>query len=206
MMEMYADKEARGGILEPPGICEVKFRVQDQIAAMHRLDSTLVDLDAQLAAVSESDVDSAETIQASIKAREESLLPFYLQVAHEFADLHDRSGRMKAKGVIRDALEWKDSRNYFFWRVNRRLNEDSIIRELQKVDDSISVDSGRCLIKDLAGDAYNDDSTFVSWKEANEEKIKSLISTKKHEGLKKSVTSLLGNLTEEEKKAILSEI
>lgn len=36
MMEMYADKESRGGILEPPGICEVKFRAQDQVAAMHR--------------------------------------------------------------------------------------------------------------------------------------------------------------------------
>lgn len=33
---MYADKESRGGILEPPGICEVKFRAQDQVSAMHR--------------------------------------------------------------------------------------------------------------------------------------------------------------------------
>lgn len=31
MMEMYADKESRGGILEPPGICEVKFRKNDQV-------------------------------------------------------------------------------------------------------------------------------------------------------------------------------
>jgi acetyl-CoA carboxylase carboxyltransferase component len=36
MMEMYADKQSRGGILEPPGICEVKFRPADQIQAMHR--------------------------------------------------------------------------------------------------------------------------------------------------------------------------
>lgn len=36
MMEMYADKDSRGGILEPPGICEVKFRSADQIQAMHR--------------------------------------------------------------------------------------------------------------------------------------------------------------------------
>lgn len=27
-MEMYADKNSRGGILEPPGICEVKYRSQ----------------------------------------------------------------------------------------------------------------------------------------------------------------------------------
>lgn len=33
---MYSDKMGRGGILEPPGICEVKFRAADQVAAMHR--------------------------------------------------------------------------------------------------------------------------------------------------------------------------
>ena len=38
---MYADKESRGGILEPPGICEVKFRAQDQVSAMHRCVGTL---------------------------------------------------------------------------------------------------------------------------------------------------------------------
>jgi acetyl-CoA carboxylase/biotin carboxylase 1 len=31
VMEMYCDKESRGGILEPPGICEVKFRAADQV-------------------------------------------------------------------------------------------------------------------------------------------------------------------------------
>lgn len=35
VMEMYADVESRGGILEPPGICEVKFRVADQMSKMH---------------------------------------------------------------------------------------------------------------------------------------------------------------------------
>lgn len=30
-----------------------------------------------------------------------------LQVAHEFADLHDRTGRMKAKGVIRAEVTWR---------------------------------------------------------------------------------------------------
>jgi hypothetical protein len=42
---MYADKQSRGGILEPPGICEVKYRSQEQKIAMHRLDPTLIELD-----------------------------------------------------------------------------------------------------------------------------------------------------------------
>lgn len=38
-MEMYADVESRGGILEPPGICEVKFRAADQLSKMHAVSS-----------------------------------------------------------------------------------------------------------------------------------------------------------------------
>ena len=48
MMEMYADENARGGILEPPGICDVKFRKPDLIKAMHRQDSKLQQLATEL--------------------------------------------------------------------------------------------------------------------------------------------------------------
>lgn len=47
-------------------------------------------------------------------------------MAHEFADLHDRAGRMKAKGVIRDVVTWQRSRSYFFWRARRRIAEDGL--------------------------------------------------------------------------------
>ena len=63
-----------------------------------------------------------------------------LQVAHEFADLHDRSGRMKAKGVVRDILEWKTSRSYFYWRVKRRLAENGVRKMFKEADASMSYD------------------------------------------------------------------
>ena len=43
-MEMYADEESRGGILEPAGIVEVKFRAQQRAEMMHRLDEKLKQL------------------------------------------------------------------------------------------------------------------------------------------------------------------
>ena len=55
------------------------------------------------------DLNADENAEAIAK-REEALAPTYLGVAHEFADLHDRAGRMKAKGVIRDVLSWPRSR------------------------------------------------------------------------------------------------
>lgn len=47
-IQMFADEAARGGILEPPGICEVKYRPTEQVATMHRLDGTLKELDDAL--------------------------------------------------------------------------------------------------------------------------------------------------------------
>jgi acetyl-CoA carboxylase/biotin carboxylase 1 len=108
MMEMYADTQARGGILEPPGICEVKFRDVEQRETMHRLDSVLIDLDSKLL-LSKSGAD-LDTLKGQIKAREKLLAPLYSQVAHEFADLHDRAGRMLAKGCIREILDWRSAR------------------------------------------------------------------------------------------------
>ncbi|CAE8694554.1 unnamed protein product, partial [Polarella glacialis] len=130
-MEMYADTESRGGILEPAGIVEVKYRAPQQVMAMHRLDTKLMELDALLA---KSEGAEKQRLEQDIKARERHLLPLYTSVAVQFADLHDRTGRMKAKGCIREAVEWKNSRRYFFWRVKRRVLQDFMIRELGAAD------------------------------------------------------------------------
>lgn len=67
---MYADTTARGGVLEPEGIVEIKFRTPDLLATMHRLDPVILKLKA---------VGGQE---AAIKAREQLLLPVYRQVSN----------------------------------------------------------------------------------------------------------------------------
>lgn len=67
---MYADGNARGGVLEPEGIVEIKFRTADLIATMHRLDPLILEL-------SSSNTPGTET---AIKKREAELLPIYRQV------------------------------------------------------------------------------------------------------------------------------
>ena len=117
MMEMYAECNSRGGILEPPGICDIKFRKPDLLKLMARNDPVLRELSAKIGSLTM--VADIEACQAQIDARQEALLPLYLQVAYEFADLHDRPGRMKAKGVIREVVPWETSRTYFYWRAHR---------------------------------------------------------------------------------------
>lgn len=69
-IEMYADNYARGGVLEPEGIVEIKFRAADLIATMHRLDPIILELKASNAAGTET----------AIKKREGELMPIYRQV------------------------------------------------------------------------------------------------------------------------------
>merc|ERR1719156_157911 len=112
---------------------------------MHRLDTTLQELDKELAAAEDADIDQDEvaTIKKSIEKREAQLIPLYVQISHEFADLHDRPGRMKAKGVIREIVPWARAREYFFWRVRRRLMQDALVTQLKKADSELS--HGECL-------------------------------------------------------------
>ncbi|CAG4948768.1 unnamed protein product [Parnassius apollo] len=50
-MEMYADPDARGGVLEAEGIVEVKFKQRDILKTMHRLDPELLRLSARISEI-----------------------------------------------------------------------------------------------------------------------------------------------------------
>merc|ERR1719453_249356 len=86
MMEMYAETNARGGILEPPGICDVKFRRPDLVKTMHRLDAKLLQLDSELAVLEDQSVADdveADGLRKAIAERETALMPLYTQISHE---------------------------------------------------------------------------------------------------------------------------
>eukprot|EP00442_Polarella_glacialis_P024751 CAMPEP_0115061710 /NCGR_PEP_ID=MMETSP0227-20121206/8152_1 /TAXON_ID=89957 /ORGANISM="Polarella glacialis, Strain CCMP 1383" /LENGTH=2235 /DNA_ID=CAMNT_0002447029 /DNA_START=29 /DNA_END=6736 /DNA_ORIENTATION=+ len=166
VMEMYADVESRGGILEPAGIVEVKFRAQQRAELMHRLDAKLLALKASLAAAG-GDAAMQEELRAQIKRREEQLQPVYTQVACEFADLHDRSGRMKAVGAVRDSLEWRGSREFFYWRLRRCLAEQLLSRDLQAADPSLGTRDAQATVQGWLqqelGDAAADNRQVVEF-------------------------------------------
>lgn len=71
-VEMYADPMARGGVLEPEGIVEIKFRAPDLVKAMHRLDPVIARIKAE----------DGPDAEAALRAREAVLLPVYRQARH----------------------------------------------------------------------------------------------------------------------------
>jgi len=123
-MEMYAAEHARGGVLEPAGIAEIKFRKPELVKAMHRMDKQLKWMSMNEA--------SGVVRPEDIASRETELLPSYQPLGEIFCDLHDRPERMLAKGVIRDIVPWKQARSYFFYRLKRRFKEMAIATALAK--------------------------------------------------------------------------
>jgi acetyl-CoA carboxylase/biotin carboxylase 1 len=128
-MEMYADEDSRGGVLEPEGLVGIKYRKERQLETMARNDPTYGTLKRKLNDPA-TPQDQLQSIKAEMTEREQLLLPVYNQIALQFADLHDRAGRMEAKGVIRSSLRWQNARRFFYWRLRRRLNEEYILKKL----------------------------------------------------------------------------
>lgn len=87
-MEMYADVDARAGVLEPEGIVEIKFRRDKILSLMERLDSTYATLKAASKDPSKSDEEKAAASNA-LADRETFLQPTYKQIALLYADLHE---------------------------------------------------------------------------------------------------------------------
>jgi len=207
MMEMYVDCDARGGILEPPGICDVKFRAPDLVKTMHRLDSTIISLDAELASAESAMVaeDEVATIKSQIAKREAQLMPLYVQISHEFADLHDRPGRMKAKGVIRDIVPWERAREYFFWRVRRRLMQDALVSELKAADSSLDHAACLTLLNEWMGSkaSWEDDKAVIQFFESEGATIDEKLGEVRKESVKATIASLLSSLPEGDKEAVL---
>merc|ERR1712046_397015 len=205
-MEMYADTNARGGILEP-GICDVKFRKPDLVKTMHRLDEKLQQLTSELAVAEESLAeDEAQSLRQQIAQREATLIPLYTQISHEFADLHDRPGRMYAKGVIRDVVPWEGAREYFSWRVRRRLAQDALVKQLRAADTSLNHMQCVELLRGWTSVDWEDDRAVLSWFEKDGVQIENELSRVRLEAMKKMMKEMMGQLSAKNKAELLKEL
>ncbi|XP_060973718.1 acetyl-CoA carboxylase 1-like isoform X1 [Cannabis sativa] len=175
-IEMYADETAKGNVLEPEGTIEIKFRTKELLECMGRLDQQLIHLKEKLEEAESSGTQGlVESLQQQIRAREKQLSPLYTQIATKFAELHDTSLRMAAKGVVKEILEWKQSRSFFYKRLRRRIAEDSLIKTIiEAAGHQLPYKSARDLIitwflesniSRIEQNAWTDDEAFFKWKD-----------------------------------------
>lgn len=215
-MEMYADKEARGGVLEPEGIVEIKYRKDKVLATMARLDSEY----AQLKAASTDTTKSAEEQSAAkdkLLAREKHLWPTYQQIALLYSDLHDRTGRMEAKGCAR-AAEWSEARRYFYWRLRRRLNEAHMLNKLANSHPVLTPAERVDVLSQLVEADPESDQAVATWIEGHADAVSSYAAQLKtqyisdkimefaesdREGTIAGFTRIMESLSEDERKALV---
>jgi acetyl-CoA carboxylase / biotin carboxylase 1 len=204
-MEMYADVEARGGVLEPEGIVGIKYRKDKQLATMARLDPEYAALKKLMTDNPSMGKEEADEIKKKMSEREKRLLPVYSQISLQFADLHDRAGRMKAKGVIRESLEWRNARRFFYWRLRRRLNEEYILRRMAtSILSTASAASGSVKASELRqrhlhllcswsniSDFDTSDRAVAEWYETNRRAISDRVEALKADTLAAEVSALV---------------
>jgi acetyl-CoA carboxylase/biotin carboxylase 1 len=130
------------------------------------------------------------SIKEQIAAREEQLKPVYLQAATEFADLHDKTGRMKAMGVIKSAVPWEKSREFFFWRAKRRIAEDDFVDQLREADPSLTKDSATAILTSLYSGDWEDNKAVASFFEQNSDKVSEKVKATKAKGVQAQIEAL----------------
>jgi acetyl-CoA carboxylase carboxyltransferase component len=141
-MEMYADETSRGGVLEPEGIVDIKFRREQILLEMRRADPIIIQYNQQLiVARAANDVAQVTHITNAIKHREVALFPMYLQLATHFADLHDTPVRMQQKGCLNDVVNWETARERFYWRIKARQLEQYFVNAILAVLDKNTDDN-----------------------------------------------------------------
>ena len=161
---------------------------------MARLDPAYSELKRGLADKSLSAGKQTE-IKEKMNEREQLLLPVYSQIALQFADLHDRAGRMAAKETIRHPLEWKHARRFFYWRLRRRLNEESILKKMgsSSARRSVSRTSNLRSLQAWTGiPAFDqDDRAVATWYEENKTNVHAKVEAMKTDGVAFDVATLL---------------
>jgi len=96
-----------------------------------------------------------------LEKREALLQPTYKQIALLYADLHDRTGRMEAKGCAKPAV-WKEARRYFYWAMRARVARSNALAQLAAAGPSQSREYHEQLLNDLSGVSSKSDHRTAS--------------------------------------------
>jgi acetyl-CoA carboxylase/biotin carboxylase 1 len=159
LVESYADPGARGGVLEPEGVVEIKFRMPELRATMHRLDPVLRE------AIENAPPGTDVKNTPEFRAREAALLPVYHQIALAFAEMHDTPVRMVSKGVLRGIVPWERARAFFSHRLRSLLAREALLRHIAAADPAIKREEGLAKVHEW----FEDSKKLTSVNEVREE-------------------------------------
>jgi acetyl-CoA carboxylase/biotin carboxylase 1 len=119
----------------------------------------------------------------------------YMQISLQYADLHDRAGRMKAKDAIRMPLQWQNARRFFYWRLRRRLDEEYVLKAMAQSSSKELVSRTKNLetLESWSGvpQFSTEDQKVAQWYEENRQDIYSKIEGLKQDSIAYDVAAML---------------
>lgn len=140
---------------------------------MARLDPEYAELKAAVDAPNASAEDK-QSATSKLEAREKHLVPAYQSIALEFADLHDRSGRMKAKANC-IPCDWENSRRAIYWSLRRRLSEVRILKKLATANPTLTYPERKALMAELVPADLITDSEVAGFIEKSGDVVESYV-------------------------------
>merc|ERR1711871_834642 len=107
----------------------------------------------------------------------------------------------KAKGVIRDVVPWARAREYFFWRVRRRLMQDALVSQLKAADSALSHADCLSMLASWMGEkaSWEDDKAVLDFFAAEGAVIDEKLGEVRKESVKAAVAALLETLAESDR-------
>ena len=117
-----------------------------------------------------------QTATTKLEAREKHLIPAYQSIALEFADLHDRSGRMQAKADC-VPCDWENSRRAIYWSLRRKLSEVRILKKLSTANPNLSYSERKALLAELVPPELSMDSEVAGFIEKSGDVVESFIAS-----------------------------
>ncbi|ODM91018.1 Acetyl-CoA carboxylase 2 [Orchesella cincta] len=120
-MEMYADTDARGSILEPEGVVHMK----DVLKSIQEFDPKLQKLRSQLLECKQED---KLAIELAIWKRDLVLRRSCNYIKIKVEDFDGNPESLLEKGMIQDIVPWKSARTVLYWRLRRQLNRNMIMK------------------------------------------------------------------------------
>lgn len=141
----------------------------------------------------------ANDLEIQIKERVNTLLHVYHTVAVHYADLHDTPERMLEKGCINEIIAWRESRNWFYWRLRRVVLESRLVKEILTAQGNLQYEEAKSMLNRWFLEERGATEYHVWW-EQNKEVVEWL---EKQESVGSIVNT---NLTAVRKDAVISQV
>ena len=205
-MEMYADEDARGGVLEPEGIVGIKYRRDKQLETMARLDPATASF-AGSWTTPPSPRSSSPRSRPRWPPAKSSSCPSTCRSPSNSPTCTTAPAAWKAKNTIRKPLQWHNARRFFYWRLRRRLNEEFIVKRMVAASgspaattttDSPDLSPRATHLRTLHAwtgllddELEHNDHKVATWYEENKKLVQNKVEALRTEGVTSEVAQLL---------------